>query len=148
VVIAPELLAASRRLLNRARLIAEAPAAQIGQVGHSHPSSGAPPGAFAHQVSTLDAIGHRMNAAIATGSDVALAAANEWALNEISLLTVGSPDREPETKEQFRYRIRTEYEGRPARYVADKEHISEELVRKIRTEEGLDARGRLTGPVQ
>jgi hypothetical protein len=142
-VISSAALHTSHVLLNRARLIAEAPAAQAGQIGSGgHPSSKAPPGAFTHSSSTLATFGDRMNRAIATGANIALVSANLRCANELDAIQHGQ-GVEPETKEQFRYRICTDYEGNGARFVADRERISEELVRKIRTEEGRDARGHL-----
>jgi hypothetical protein len=159
-LISSAVLTQSHRLLNRARLIAEAPAARQPDVrasarplapGHSTPhgkqhkhsrsESAPPPGALTHEVSTLDAIHTQLETAYKTGFDATLIAATERAGKELDELQHGPSDREPETKEQFRFRICEDYVGKSARFVADRENISPELVRKIRTEDGRDARG-------
>src|SRR5581483_5936482 len=53
----PALIKRLRKLLNRARVIPEAPAMQLGRVGRSHPGSRAP---SSSGPSTLDRIGERL----------------------------------------------------------------------------------------
>lgn len=135
----PVLIAQSHQLLNRARLMAEAPAAQTGEIGHGHPSGSAPPGAWTFQSSTLATFGARINQAIATGSNIELLSANSWCASELEQLQ-HSPSRGAETPAEFRYRICNDYEGVLAGIVARREMTSVTTVRKFRTEDGRDAR--------
>lgn len=137
------LILEARRLLDRARLIAEAPAAQTSLVGHAHPSSRMPPGAFTrYSSSTLDACGGRINQAIAAGSDDELRAANAWCGRELDLLQRGDPNRYVESAEQFAERVIASYEGLSAPEVVRREHgtTSVTTVRSIRIARGREAR--------
>jgi hypothetical protein len=135
----PELLAESRRLLDQARMIAEAPAAQAGEIGRGHPDSSAPPGTWGFSTSTLEACGDRINRAIANDSDAQLAAANRWATREIDALQ-HSPAGGAETPGEFGDRIVAEHEGELAGVVARAEMTSVTTVRKLREERGRDPR--------
>lgn len=135
----PALLTEAHRLLDRARMIAEAPAGQPGQLSHSHPSSQMPPGAFAGQVSSLAAFGQRINAAIASDSDIELAAANRWCQLELDHLQHGSVVV-AETPAQFDARIVDQYEGVPAPQVARAERSYVRRVRDARITLGRTAR--------
>jgi hypothetical protein len=129
----------SHVLLDRARLVSESPAAQVGQIGSGgHPSSRPPP---FRERSTLDRIGDRMNDAIATDIDSRLRFANSRARSELDLIQHGDSRRIPETLDQRDYRIGEDYVGRSAQYVADRERMTEGNVRAIRVKLGLDRRG-------
>jgi hypothetical protein len=134
-----KLLAESRRLLDRARMIAEAPAAQATEVGRGHPQSQEPAGAFTYSTSTLEACGWRINAAIAHDSDTELRAANLWATREIDALQHGSK-KVAETPLEFQRRIVRDYEGVTAPDVAREERSSVSLVRAARVKHGRTGR--------
>ena len=142
------LLAESHQLLHRARMIAEAPASQGGQLSHQHPDSRMPPGLsfsrsgqlHATQLSTLDQFGVRINLAIAHESDAELRTANAWCRSELKALQHGSVEVAAETPTQFRARIVREYEGVIAPVVAARERSSVAEVRRARSEHGRSTR--------
>jgi len=138
-MINPALLVESRRLLNRARLVAEAPAAQSSEIGHGQPASSIPPGTFTGQVSTLGACGERINHAIAAGSEEQLRRANKWCEGELRGLQHAA-ERGAETHLEFRDRVCASYEGVLAGVVARQERTSVTTVRKLRAEGGRDPR--------
>jgi hypothetical protein len=135
----PSLVATSQRLLNRARLISEQPAAQTSPIGRGHPTASPPPGAFSYQVSTLQQFGVRINQAIAHDSDIELAAANAWAQSELYRLQHG-PKEVAETRKAFHLRIVRDYSGFTAPEVARQERSSVSEVRLARTSNGRTAR--------
>jgi hypothetical protein len=137
-----ELVRHAQRLLDRARVLAEAPAGKLDQVIRQAPGSRLP-------VNTgralLDRLGQRVNQAIRSGSRSAMLDALEWGEREIRRVT-HSPDTTLESREEFRARVIKEYEGRPARMICDQEHISVTLARRIREQAGRDPRtGRKVG---
>jgi hypothetical protein len=145
-VIDPALVAQAQKLIHRARMISEAPAAQAGEIGHGHPSSGAPPGvvftsagSVTHSASTLEQVGARVNAAIAHDSEAELRAATAWATRELQALQHG-PKQVVETPAQFRQRLCKDYEGVPAGKVAARERTSVTTVRDARVADGRSAR--------
>lgn len=147
-MIDPETLAESRRLLNQARLVAEAPAAQLSPMGHTQSASSLPPGltftdtgnVTAVNTSTLTNCGQWINYAIATGSDDQLRNANKRCADELQLLQQGPPDRRAETAQERRERIAANYEGVLAGVVARQERMSVTLVREDRAAMGRDPR--------
>lgn len=138
-MIDPVLLTESRHLLDQARMIAEAPAAQAGEIGRGHPHSQMPPGAFEGAVSTLKAFGDRINDAIARDSDAELAAANRWATRELQVLQHGSKEV-AESPAEFEARIVRDYEGVTAPEVARVERSYVGLIRAARVKKGRTAR--------
>jgi hypothetical protein len=142
----PELLAESRRLLDQARMIAEAPAAHTAEIARKRSrrrpaqgTSSAPPETWGFATSTLEACGERINRAIANDSDAQLAAANRWATREIDALQ-HSPAGGAETPGEFGDRIVAQHEGELAGVVARAEMTSVTTVRKLREERGRDPR--------
>jgi hypothetical protein len=144
-MINPTLLTESRRLLDQARMIAEAPASQAGQIGHGHPSSKEPPGllfttsSVTHIPSTLESFGQAINLAIAHDSDSELRAANEWCASELQSLQHGSVVV-AETEKEFDERIVRDYPGVPAPQVARAERTYVRRVRDARLRLGTAAR--------
>lgn len=134
-----ETLTEARRVIDRARVIAEAPAAGVGAIGSGHPSGKAPPGAWAHNASTLDTFGARINDAIATGDPDEVWLAIGRCEKELHAIQ-HSPAVGAETPAQFKWRINNEYEGVPAPVVARKERTSVTTVRKFRSEDGREPR--------
>jgi hypothetical protein len=133
------LQARARQLLCEALMISEASAAQTTQIGHGHPSSAMPPGAFTGRVTTLQACGARVNRAIASNSDVALAAAIDWCEGELERIRHGSTEV-PETPAEFDARIVRDYEGVTAPEVARAERTYVRRVRDARLEHRRTAR--------
>jgi hypothetical protein len=117
-------------------MLSEASAATPGRSGSAPAGSRRP---VISGRATLDELLMRFEQAIAEDDEAEVVVTIDWAEAQIRLVTHG-PDREPETKEQFRFRLCSDYEGRPARFVADRERISIALVRKIRAEENRDPR--------
>lgn len=134
-----KLLSEARHLLDQARMIAEAPAQQVSEVGHGHPHSQSPSGAWTFSTSTLQACGQQINQAIAHDSDAELAAANRWAEREIETLQ-HSPAGGAETPGEFRARVCAQHEGMLAGVVARLEMTSVTTVRKMRAEDGREPR--------
>jgi hypothetical protein len=147
MAIDPLLLARARQLLNRARVMSEAPAAKPDDVGHGHPTGRPPSGVRLHArvatmrpqlgLSTVDVLERRFIAALKSGRDETMREATDWAAAELRLLTHG-PDRSAETPQQRRHRILTDYEGRHYADVADRERIHKTYVWKIRIAAGKD----------
>lgn len=138
-MISPDLIADAHRLLNRARMIAEAPAAQAATIGHGHPSGGEPSGAWSFSRSTLETFHDRLTSAIATGDDDAVRAAIDRCEDELQILQTGPKGRIAETTTQFEYRLATGYPGVAAGRVAIRERTSETTVRNARTKWGKTA---------
>lgn len=132
-MIDPALIAKARALLNRARVIAEAPAAQFDAVGRGHPGS-APP---FYQRSTLEQLHRRFVSAIASGENERVQAAIRFAEHELEMVTHG-PSREAETPHQRRARILADYQGRHYSDVADLERLHKTYIWKIRIADGRD----------
>lgn len=130
----PALIAQARQLLNRARVIAEAPAAQLGPIGRRHPGSTL---LVSRGRSTLETLHTRLTAAVGSGQDRAVRDAIDFAERELRLLTHGPP-REGETPQQRKARILLEYEGRHYADVADLERIHKTYVWKIRINSAFD----------
>lgn len=159
IVVSPRLRAQARRLLDEARVIAEAPAARAADVraaakrakpgqaharnrSSSHGDSAPPPGTFGFHASTLDAVGDRFNRAIANDSDQELAAAIAWARDELDALKRGPVDRYIESTQQFEARVIEEYEGLTAPEVVRREGntTSVTTVRNIRIKHQCEPR--------
>jgi hypothetical protein len=119
------LLREAQYLLDRARVLAEAPAARLSAGGSPVHDSKI---LEAEGPAMLDRIGERFNEA---ADDEELRSAIAWAEKQIRAVT-HRPDVEPETQQEFHDRLLTQYEGKPAQLVADKERVSLSLVRKIR----------------
>jgi hypothetical protein len=133
-VIAAGLIAEMQQLLNRARVISETPAAQLGTISRRHPSSTPPP---ARAGITLQALHARFQAAIQSGSDSDAEQAISWAKRQLRLLTHG-PARHPETVTQRNYRILIEHEGRHYTDVGDIEQLHFSTIWKLRVADGRD----------
>jgi hypothetical protein len=133
----PSLIARAQQLLNQARMISEVGAAQTSEIGHGHPSSSMPAGAFTFTASTLQACWVRINAA---HSDVELEAANRWCETALLAITHGPPGRFAETVEQFRFRILQTCEGLTCPEIVRREHgtTSVTTVRNLRIADGRD----------
>ena len=140
----PALIAACRRILDRARLIAEASAAQASEVGHGTPSDRPPPGAFTGQSSTLEACARRIVLAIATGQDAEVLAAIAWCESELELIQRGAPDRHKESEDLFAERVIRDYAGLSVAEVVRREHGTTypKRVVAIREAAGRDRMGR------
>jgi len=153
-VIDPALIADGRRLLNAARVIAEAPAGRepdlpppepgssLQRKARPHPKgeSAVPPGVWGLEISTLEECGAAINAAIAHDSDVELEAALAWGNAELDALQHGVPNRREETIAERGARICANYEGVLAGVVARQERMSVTQVRDIRAAGGRDPR--------
>ncbi len=141
------LLVEARRILDRARMIAEAPAARPSEIGHGHAQSAMPAGVSFTRAggiapagaSTLQQLGEQINQAIATGSDHELERANKWCATELESLQ-HAPARPAETQLEFRDRVCRCYEGQLAGVVARLEMTTVTTVRKLRVQAGRDAR--------
>ena len=134
-MIDPALVIRAQQLLNRARMIAEAPAQQYNQLGHRHAGQSSAPTAG---VSTLSQVGDRITAA---HTDPEMEQALRWGTRECDQLQ-GYANRgvTPETRREFHARIVASYEGVIAPTVAARERCSVTEVRDARTSLGRTGR--------
>jgi hypothetical protein len=142
IVVDATLLAESHRLLDQARMIAEAPAAQTAEIVRKRSRRRPPQGQASSPtggISTLEQCGWRINAAIAADSDSQLRSANRWASKEIDALQHGSKEV-GEAPSAFSRRIGHDYEGVEDKKVASAERKEIREIRDARTADGRSTR--------
>ncbi len=133
-MIDPALVARAQALLNRARMIAEAPAQQYSPLGPQHAGGSIPTSG----ISTLKQVGDRIVGAV---DDEEMRAAIRWGTHECDgLQGFVARGQVPETRREFHQRIVADYEGVIAPTVAAQERCSVTEVRAARTGLGRTAR--------
>lgn len=141
MAIDPSKISEAQRLLNRARVIAEASASQPGESSHQHPSSrplwtGGPRIDQSSRRSTLKELHDLFVAAIRADDDEAMEGAIEKATAELRAITHRGEGKAPESPAQRRQRILTQYEGRHYADVAEIEGMDKTSIWKMRINDG------------
>ena len=141
MAIDPAKVREAQRLLNRARVIAEASASQPGESSHQHPSSrplwvGGPRIDESSNRSTLKELHDLFVAAIRADDDEAMDDAIAQATDELRAITHRPDGQRQESAQERKQRVLESYAGRHYEEVAQVEGVHKTLIWKWRVGAG------------